>query len=135
MQFLFQLAHGADPFLKNQEGQAPVDLSSADDVRCLLQDAMASQQAVPTASSSTSARPPSVGLSHATAATPAPPMNSETVIMPSGASMMLSVPMFGRNSGAMSAAEGSSCGDSVKSSEADGQEFSNVPTVASFLQR
>lgn len=41
------LAHGADPFLKNQEGQTPVDLASADDVRCLLQDAMASQQVVP----------------------------------------------------------------------------------------
>lgn len=41
------LAHGADTFLKNQEGQTPVDLASADDVRCLLQDAMASQQAVP----------------------------------------------------------------------------------------
>lgn len=41
------LAHGADPFLKNQEGQSPVDLATADDVRCLLQDAMASQQVVP----------------------------------------------------------------------------------------
>ena len=41
------LAHGADTFLKNQEGQTPVDLASADDVRCLLQDAMASQQVVP----------------------------------------------------------------------------------------
>ena len=41
------LAHGADPFLKNQEGQTPVDLASADDVRSLLQDAMASQQVVP----------------------------------------------------------------------------------------
>jgi len=38
------LAHGADPFLKNQEGQSPFDLASADDVRCLLQDVMASQQ-------------------------------------------------------------------------------------------
>lgn len=41
------LAHGADPFSKNQEGQTPLDLASADDVRCLLQDAMASQQVVP----------------------------------------------------------------------------------------
>lgn len=62
------LAHGADPFLKNQEGQSPVDLATADDVHCLLQDAMASQQVVPSVSpslmngSSTghSNRPPSI---------------------------------------------------------------------------
>lgn len=64
------LAHGADPFLKNQEGQTPVDLASADDVRCLLQDAMASQQIVPSVPSGNmvnssggnpiSSRPPSI---------------------------------------------------------------------------
>lgn len=64
------LAHGADPFLKNQEGQTPVDLASADDVRCLLQDAMASQQIVPsvpsgnmvnsTGGNSINSRPPSI---------------------------------------------------------------------------
>lgn len=66
------LAHGADPFLKNQEGQSPVDLASADDVRCLLQDAMASQQVVPSVPSgnmvvsggaggnSVTSRPPSI---------------------------------------------------------------------------
>lgn len=58
------LAHGADPFLKNQEGQSPLDLASADDVKSLLQDAMASQQVVtsipPVAlSSSASSRSPS----------------------------------------------------------------------------
>jgi len=31
------LAHGADPALKNQEGQTPLDLASADDIKCLLQ--------------------------------------------------------------------------------------------------
>ncbi|KAJ8981566.1 hypothetical protein NQ317_009826 [Molorchus minor] len=91
------LAHGADPFLKNQEGQAPVDLASADDVRCLLQDAMASQQGVPTASSPPS-RPPSIALSH----TPSPPLpatvNSETVIMPSGAAVQLLIPVSSRAS-------------------------------------
>ncbi|XP_050676368.1 poly [ADP-ribose] polymerase tankyrase [Leptidea sinapis] len=34
------LAHGADPFLKNQEGQTALELAGAEDVRCLLQDAM-----------------------------------------------------------------------------------------------
>jgi len=42
------LAHGADPTLKNQEVQTPYDLSSADDVKCLLQDAMPSSAAIPT---------------------------------------------------------------------------------------
>ncbi|XP_072281308.1 poly [ADP-ribose] polymerase tankyrase-2 isoform X2 [Pyxicephalus adspersus] len=34
------LAHGADPTLKNQEGQTPLDLVTADDVRALLAAAM-----------------------------------------------------------------------------------------------
>uniref|UniRef100_A0ABM0N060 Poly [ADP-ribose] polymerase n=1 Tax=Saccoglossus kowalevskii TaxID=10224 RepID=A0ABM0N060_SACKO len=34
------LAHGADPAMKNQEGQTPLDLTSAEDVRSLLVDAM-----------------------------------------------------------------------------------------------
>lgn len=42
------LAHGADPTLKNQEGQTPLDLTSADDVKCLLQDAMTSTVSLPT---------------------------------------------------------------------------------------
>ena len=42
------LAHGADPTLKNQEGQTPLDLCSADDVKCLLQDAMPTTLALPT---------------------------------------------------------------------------------------
>ncbi|CAG2160731.1 unnamed protein product [Oppiella nova] len=35
------LAHGSDPFLKNHESQTPLDLATADDVKCLLMDAMA----------------------------------------------------------------------------------------------
>ena len=47
------LAHGADPSLKNQEGQTPLDLSTAEDVKCLLQDAMTTTIAsLPTASKS-----------------------------------------------------------------------------------
>ncbi|XP_013391608.1 tankyrase-1 isoform X2 [Lingula anatina] len=34
------LAHGADPTMKNQEGQTPHDLTTAEDVKVLLQDAM-----------------------------------------------------------------------------------------------
>ena len=47
------LAHGADPSLKNQEGQTPLDLSTAEDVKCLLQDAMTTTVAsLPTTSKS-----------------------------------------------------------------------------------
>ena len=63
------LAHGSDPTLKNQEGkhfnsrnvfkfvsrnlfditgQTPLDLASADDVKCLLQDAMPTTLTLPT---------------------------------------------------------------------------------------
>jgi len=34
------LAHGADPTMKNQESQTPLDLATADDVKALLMDAM-----------------------------------------------------------------------------------------------
>ncbi|GFX91360.1 poly polymerase tankyrase-1 [Trichonephila clavipes] len=34
------LAHGADPTMKNHEGQTPFDLATAEDVKCLLMDAM-----------------------------------------------------------------------------------------------
>ncbi|KAG5281050.1 hypothetical protein AALO_G00066890 [Alosa alosa] len=34
------LAHGADPTMKNQEGQTALDLATADDIRALLIDAM-----------------------------------------------------------------------------------------------
>ena len=52
------LAHGADPTLKNQEGQTPLDLASADDVKCLLQDAMPTATALPTTTKALA--PPSV---------------------------------------------------------------------------
>uniref|UniRef100_A0A7R9CQG9 Poly [ADP-ribose] polymerase n=1 Tax=Timema poppense TaxID=170557 RepID=A0A7R9CQG9_TIMPO len=76
------LAHGADPFLKNQEGQSPADLASAEDVRCLLQDAMATHPTHPVPRPSSIAAPPT-----------SPAVATETVIMPSGASMTLCIPM------------------------------------------
>ncbi|XP_072386285.1 poly [ADP-ribose] polymerase tankyrase [Diabrotica undecimpunctata] len=122
------LAHGADPFLKNQEGQAPVDLASADDVRCLLQDAMASQQGVLTASAPPS-RPPSIALSH----TPSPPLpstNVETVIMPSGAAVQLLVPVGSRASVSMAPVEGSSSSGKLEGAEGDDGA---ICSVANFL--
>ncbi|XP_060527236.1 poly [ADP-ribose] polymerase tankyrase isoform X2 [Cylas formicarius] len=125
------LAHGADPFLKNQEGQAPVDLASADDVRCLLQDAMASQQIVPSTPVPPS-RPPSIALSHSPAPSLiAPSVNAETVIMPSGVSVQLLIPVGSRNSVSMSVAEGC-CGSSVKLDSSE-QSTSQISSVAKFL--
>ncbi|WAR21517.1 TNKS1-like protein [Mya arenaria] len=48
------LAHGADPSMKNQEGQTPLDLTTADDVRALLQDAMPSVATLPVITSDNS---------------------------------------------------------------------------------
>ncbi|XP_017886507.1 tankyrase isoform X4 [Ceratina calcarata] len=138
------LAHGADPFSKNQEGQTPLDLASADDVRCLLQDAMASQQVVPSIPSgnnsvgvpinlnsngnnTVNSRPPSIV---AIPVTPPPPLTQETVIMPSGTAMTLCVPL----------ARPSSCLSPMPPSEMcerdpkDPKDSSNITTVASFLQ-
>ncbi|KAJ8317508.1 hypothetical protein KUTeg_005412 [Tegillarca granosa] len=41
------LAHGADPTMKNQEGQTCLDLATADDVHALIQDAMPPVQQPP----------------------------------------------------------------------------------------
>nr|CAH7736018.1 unnamed protein product [Callosobruchus chinensis] len=135
------LAHGADPFLKNQENQAPVDLAQAEDVRCLLQDAMASQQAVPTAppqsqvvaisgSGSTGvattprSRPPSVALaSHASP----PGLITETVIMPSGAAVQLSVPVAVHQTLPLSADATSA------KSESENDPSASMHSIAEFL--
>lgn len=83
------LAHGADPYMKNQEAQTPIELSSADDVKCLLQDAMTSSLANQHLSTlSTSMTNLSIQQSPQLS-TP----TTETVTLPTGASMILSVPV------------------------------------------
>ncbi|XP_071948207.1 poly [ADP-ribose] polymerase tankyrase-1-like [Antedon mediterranea] len=52
------LAHGADPTMKNQEGQAPLDLTTAEDVRALLLDAMPPMTTTTTTTATKS--PPSI---------------------------------------------------------------------------
>lgn len=136
--FLSKLAHGADPFLKNQEGQSPVDLASAEDVRCLLQDAMASQQNVPTApASAPPSRPPSIAVASPVptlAAALSPPVATETVIMPSGASMTLCIPVSRACLSPMPAAEGCCASETVKPEGAI-QDVGSIVTVAGFLAR
>ena len=96
------LAHGADPHMKNQEGQTPLDLSTAEDVKCLLQDAM-TQHLPPTATSSPLNSPvfnPSPrGSSIVTGASSsgnttnaATNMAADTLVLPSGNAAVISAP-------------------------------------------
>lgn len=99
------LAHGADPFSKNQEGHTPIDLAVAEDVRSLLQDAMTTSQSLPMTLKMTSgptlkspgsvlqypaggacAVPSSSPTGSGNSTLPASdiPVANETVIMPSG---------------------------------------------------
>ncbi|GBP32658.1 Tankyrase-1 [Eumeta japonica] len=71
------IAHGADPFLKNQEGQTALDLATADDVRSLLQDAMTS----------------STGCAPAALEPPPPAPPAQPVVMPSGETVAISLPV------------------------------------------
>ncbi|KAH8384004.1 hypothetical protein KR009_011649 [Drosophila setifemur] len=98
------LAHGADAYMKNQEGQTPIELATADDVKCLLQDAMAtslSQHALTDSSQSLSSSSPApdaaasasgMGTTSSSSSTALSP-NMETVLLPTGASLTLSVPV------------------------------------------
>lgn len=77
------LAHGADAYMKNQERQTPIELASADDVKCLLQDAMTASIGNENLATS------NASLISTEATTP----TTETVTLPTGASMTLSVPI------------------------------------------
>lgn len=103
-----QLAHGADPFLKNQEGQTPVDLASADDVRSLLQDAMATHPSAPENQLQAAAI-----------------QQSETVVMPSGASVSLPIPYF----------RGDGCTAPICSVEGVAHSNPAATNIPSFLNR
>lgn len=99
------LAHGADPHMKNQEGQTPLDLSTAEDVKCLLQDAM-TQHLPPSSSASPSVLPafnPSPrGSSIATGSSSTNPSGAsanvaastmpETLVLPSGNAAVIAAP-------------------------------------------
>ncbi|KAG0431198.1 hypothetical protein HPB47_021995 [Ixodes persulcatus] len=56
------LAHGADPTLKNHEGHTPLDIAVAEDVRCLLTDAMPAPSPVCTPVPASSVAPSLEGL-------------------------------------------------------------------------
>lgn len=73
------LAHGADPFMKNQEGQTCYDLATAEDVKSLLQDAMFARQPLNLSTSTYTPVPASATV--------------ETVTLPSGNTVDLQITM------------------------------------------
>lgn len=81
---LFKLAHGADPFLRNQEGQTPLELATAEDVRSLLTDAMASHPSANSAENN--------ALTYVPTPPQLSPEETATVVMPSGTSVALPSP-------------------------------------------
>lgn len=75
------LAHGANPFLKNQEGQTCYDLATAEDVKSLLQDAMFARQPLSLAASNYVSTPVPIAAT------------TETVTLPSGNTVDLPLSM------------------------------------------
>lgn len=75
------LAHGADPFMKNQEFQYAIELAAAEDVKCLLQDAM------------TGSIPQNISASSTLVTTATNSPITEDVTLPTGATLSLSVPI------------------------------------------
>eukprot|EP00794_Sanderia_malayensis_P005571 gene5571-6259_t len=68
------LTHGADPHMKNQEGHAPLDVATQEDVKTLLQDAMTTKAQVTQIPARLPALPPSGVGSYAAVSTPAAPI-------------------------------------------------------------
>ncbi|BET01497.1 unnamed protein product [Nesidiocoris tenuis] len=114
------LAHGADPMMKNQEGQCPLEVASGEDVRCLLQDAMA---AVP-GDSTPPALTPTAGSSVGPSSSPLPPAPTDTVLLPSGASLNIPPPAAFCHKG-----DGATSPHLVAEEKHDGQ----IHTLAGFL--
>lgn len=127
------LAHGADAFMKNQENQTPIELATAEDVKCLLQDAM-------TASIGNSHLRSTSSLCNLSQTQPLlpPPLISpttETVTLPSGASLSVSVPQPFSSRSCMSPAQGAeSHTDGVANEITDADSITNVATLLASLQ-
>lgn len=111
------LAHGANPFLKNQEGQTAFDLATAEDVKSLLQDAMIAAQ------------PLSLATQQQPCATPVKQEAAvEIVTLPSGNQIELPVTMLISSRACMSPIQGMEAGGADVS-----EERSDYADVISFL--
>ncbi|XP_055849106.1 poly [ADP-ribose] polymerase tankyrase [Episyrphus balteatus] len=129
------LAHGADSYMKNQEGQTPIELATADDVKCLLQDAMttslAANSTLSTSQTSLISNSPSPAPSSVPPACAVLSPTTETVTLPSGASMTLSVPVP-LMSTRMSPAQGAESNAQADMCE-EVSDPDSITNVASFL--
>lgn len=112
------LAHGANPFLKNQEGQTAFDLATAEDVKSLLQDAMVAGQ------------PLNLETQQQQQQQCQPELSVELVTLPSGNQVELPMmPMSSRS--CMSPIQGMEAGG-VESTSEDKSDYCDV---ASFLAK
>lgn len=143
------LAHGADPYMKNQELNTPIELANAEDVKCLLQDAMTAALANQQLTTSTSALDSTSGaqvtqVAAGGAATGAqsncvarmqPPV-TETVTLPTGASLTLSVPaMHIQSRSCLSPAQGAESHTDGVPDELVVADPERVATVANLMTR
>lgn len=127
------LAHGADAFMKNQENQTPIELATAEDVKCLLQDAMTvsiGQQHLATSTASLCSLATTQQANTTTIVSP----TTETVTLPTGASMTLCVPVAQTPSrSCLSPAQGAESHTDGVSDELNDSDI--VSNVASLLIR
>lgn len=121
------LAHGADAFMKNQENQTPIELATAEDVKCLLQDAMTVSIGNQNPSTSNMYMNTANAGQQSTLVSP----TTETITLPSGASMTLSVPVPHTPSrSCMSPAQGA---ESHADIGTEPSEIDAITSVANFL--
>lgn len=113
------LSHGANPFLKNQEGQTAYDLSTAEDVKSLLQDAMFAGQ--PLNSSVSTCIP----LSNESAV--------ELITLPSGTQVELPITMSLSTRSCLNVVDGKEANHD--GSEEDKNTQSDYSDVSSFLSK
>ena len=105
--------------MKNQEGQTPLDLSSAEDVRCLLQAAMASK---PLESTNLTKSPKVIVSTYS---------DMETLLLPSGSKIKLPSPV--KLPHGVTLAEGQSNESALEESVND--DALNGTNIAEFLSR
>lgn len=129
------LAHGADAFMKNQENQTPIELATAEDVKCLLQDAMTvsiGNQHIATSTGSLCSLTPQQQPQQQQPTVVSP--TTETVTLPTGASMTLCVPVAHIPSrSCLSPAQGAESHADAASDELNDSDI--VSNVASLLLR
>lgn len=127
------LAHGADAFMKNQENQTPIELATAEDVKCLLQDAMTVSISNQCTNRTPATMPSLSSPSQHQQSTLVSP-TTETVTLPTGASITLSVPVSRAPSrSCLSPAQGAESHADITDTEFNEPEA--VTNVAGFLMR